>query len=395
MDKKYLIINRGSASEKYAVYSAGQPEAFLHLERSTDEKDYVSTFVYGDKKEVLNITKKDFENSLLYCLQTFKATGIIKTNLDISAVGIRVVAPGTALQADQIITSQYEKNLKKVLPDAPLHLLPTYEMILQLRKLFRNTPIVGISDSDFHQTIPAQAYTYPLPAKDAEKLQLRKYGYHGISVESVLYKLQMGGKPLPGRVIVCHIGSGVSVTAVKDGKSIENSMGYTPLEGAMMATRGGDLDPGVVAIISYELGLRGTKLKNYLNKKCGLLGVSGHSSDVRDLIQLEQSGNAPAKLALDMYAYKLQKIIGSYYTVLGGLDQLVFTATVGERSFIMRERICAGLTVLGVKINTEINNQTEGVDADISAVDSTVKVSVLKTDEMGQMARDTVKVLEA
>jgi acetate kinase len=267
-------------------------------------------------------------------------------------------------------------------------------MIKDLKKILKKVPIVGVSDSDFHKTIPVHAKYYGLPFEDTKKYQIERYGYHGTSVESILNKLGKEPAGVPSKLIICHIGSGVSVTAIKDGKSVENSMGYTPLEGVMMATRAGDIDPGTVALISENLGLKGKKLKEYLNKKCGLLGVSGKSEDVRDLIKLEKGGDTQAKLALDMYAYRLQKYIGAYYTVLGGLDAIIFTATVGERSFIMRERICQGLEVLGLKINKEKNNQSEGVDADISAVDSQVKVLVRKTDEMEQIARDTIRVLK-
>jgi acetate kinase len=243
-------------------------------------------------------------------------------------------------------------------------------------------------------SIPDYAKYYGIAKIDSDKFGLQKYGFHGISVGSILHKLQSENAQLPSRLIVCHIGSGVSVTAIKDGKSIENSMGFTPLEGVMMATRAGDVDPGVLAFLEDNLALKGKKLREYLNKKSGLLGVSGKSSDVRDLIKLEQDGDTQSKLALDMYAYRLQKYIGSYFTILGGLDTIVFTATVGERSFIMRERICQGLEILGIKIDQEKNNRSEGIDADISASGSKVKVLVRKTDEMGQMARDTISILE-
>ena len=408
---KILVVNRGSASEKYAVYDKEKCLAYLHLEKAENKKcDYVSTLYLGSETTgqfsplngvpnrsenspvVSCVTKKEFENSLDNALKLFIEKQIILNKEEIRGIGIRVVAPGKHFQDDKVIDKAYEKEIKRVLDDAPLHLLPTYEMIQLLKKTFKNIPIVGVSDSDFHDTIPAKAKYYGLPFADTEKYNIIRYGYHGISIESIINKLKEEG-PLPAKLIICHIGSGVSVTAVKDGKSVENSMGFTPLEGVMMATRGGDIDPGTVAFLGEKLGLKGKKLKEYLNKKSGLLGVSGASSDVRELITLEKEGNAQAKLALDMYAYKLQKCIGAYFTVLGGLDTIVFTATVGERSFIMRERICAGLEVLGIKINKEVNNKSEGVNVDISASDSKTKILVRKTDEMGQIARDAITVL--
>jgi len=406
---KYLIVNRGSASEKYAIYTEDKCLGFLHLEEAENEKcDYISSLYIDEsadanssgeaKKDEKCISKKEFEKSLDYALKTFMDRGILsgqninEAKKEIVGIGIRVVAPGQHFQDDKIIDQVYEKEIKKVIHDAPLHLLPTYEMIQDLKKTFKGISIVGISDSDFHDTIPDKAKYYGIPFTDTEKYQIQRYGYHGISIESILYKLQTE-KQVPEKLIICHIGSGVSVTAVKNGQSVENSMGYTPLEGVMMATRAGNIDPGVIALLTDKLWLSVKKLKEYLNKKCGLLGVSGQSSDVRDLISLEQEGNSQAKLALDMYAYNLQKQIGAYYAVLGGLDTIIFTATVGERSFIMRERICTGLEALGIKIDKTINNQSAGIDADISTTDSRVKVLVRKTDEMGQIARDTVKIL--
>jgi len=391
MVKKYLVVNRGSASEKYAIYTKEKCLGFLHLEELETGGEYLSTLYLGEQKEIKSVTKKEFENSLNYGLSIFIEKGIITNKEEIAGIGIRIVAPGKHFQDDKIIDSIYEKEIKKVLHDAPLHILPTFEMISLLRKTLKKIPIVGISDSDFHDTIPDYAKYYGLPLEDSKKYQIQKYGYHGISIESILSKLKSEGV-IPAKLIICHIGSGVSVTAIKDGKCIENSMGFTPLEGVMMATRAGDIDPGVIAMISENLGLKGKKLKDYLNKKCGLLGVSGKSSDVRELLKLENS-DAQAKLALDMYVYRLQKCIGSYFVALGGLEEIIFTATVGERSFIIRERVCRGLEVLGVKIDSTKNNQSVGVNADISAVDSKVKILVRKTDEMGQIARDTINIL--
>lgn len=393
MENKYLVVNRGSASEKYAVYTKEKCIAFLHLEKSEKGSDYLSTLYIKDEKEAKIITAKEFSNSLIYMLDLLVSKEIILKRDEIAGIGIRIVAPGKHFQDDKVIDRTYEKEIKKVIHDAPLHLLPTYEMILKLKKVFKNIPIVGVSDSDFHDTISDKAKYYPIPIEDTKKFNLQKYGYHGISVESILNKLKNENQQLPEKLIICHIGSGVSVTAVLNGRSVDHSMGFTPLEGVMMATRGGDIDPGAVSFLADNLRLKGRKLKDYLNKKCGLLGVSGKSSDVRDLINLEKEGDEQAKLALDMYAYRLQKYIGAYFAVLGGLDTLLFTATVGERSFILREKICEGISALGIKIDQVKNNQSEGIDVDISSPDSKVKVLVRKTDEMGQIARDTIAIL--
>jgi acetate kinase len=393
MEKKYLIVNSGSASEKYAIYAKEKCLAFLHLEKPETGCDYISTLYIDGKKEEKCITEKEFKDSLNYGISIFKTIGVISSKEEIVGIGIRIVAPGKYFQGDKIIDKSYEKEIKNILQDTPLHILPTYEKILLLRKILKNIPIVGVSDSDFHSTISEKVSNYGLPSQDSEKYNIKKYGYHGISIESILNKLRLGKNSIPPKLIVCHIGSGVSITAIKDGKSIDTSMGFTPLEGVIMATRAGDIDPGIIAFISEKLGLKGKKLKDYLNKKCGLLGISEKSSDVRDLLKMEKEGDVKSRLALDMYVYRLQKYIGSYFVALGGLDTIIFTATVGERSFIMRERICRGLEVLGIKIDIEKNNKSEGIDADITATDSKVSVLVLKTNEMDQIAKDAISIL--
>jgi len=393
MENKYLIVNRGSASEKYAVYTKEKCLAFLHLEKTDQCNDFVSTLYINNNKVEECITKKEFNNSLNYALGLFIKNGVLVDKKEIIGIGIRIVAPGEYFQKDKIIDKIYEKEIKKVIQDAPLHILPTYEAIRDLRKMFKSVSIIGVSDSSFHITSPAKAKYYAIPFSDSEENRIQRFGYHGISVKSVINSLQVSQDRLPERIIVCHIGGGVSLTAIKDGQSVENSMGFTPLEGAMMATRGGDIDPGAIAFLSDNLGLRGQKLVNYLNKNCGLLGVSGKSSDIRDLIKLESEGEARAKLALEMFVYRIQKYIGAYFVVLGGLDTIIFTATVGERSFIIRERICNGLESLGVKIDKTVNNQSEGVEADISAPDSLIKVLVRITSEMDQIAREAIALL--
>jgi acetate kinase len=393
MEKKYLIVNKGSSSEKYAIYIKDKRLAFLHIEKSETDGKYISTLYIEEKKEVNNITERQFKDSLNYALDVFIKQGIFSAKSDIFGIGIRIVAPGVYFQDFKVIDKVYEQEIKKVIHDAPLHILPTYAMILNLKKVFKNIPIVGVSDSAFHKTLPAKAKYYAIPFEDTQKYHIQRYGYHGISMEAVLNRVKTEMENIPEKMIICHIGSGSSVTAMKNGQSIENSMGFTPLEGVMMATRSGDIDPGTVAFLSENLRLKGKDLKDYFNKKCGLLGVSGKSSDIRDLINLEKEGDVQAKLALDMYVYRLQKYIGAYFVALGGLDTLIFTATVGERSFIIRERICQGLEALGVKINKDVNNQSEGIDADISAVDSKVKILVRKTDEVEQIAKDTIFTL--
>jgi acetate kinase len=276
---------------------------------------------------------------------------------------------------------------------APLHISMTIDEVKKIKKVFGDITIVGISDSAFHEPMSKSVERYALPKEITEKYEIQRYGYHGTSVKSILYKLGETLGPLPRKIIICHLGSGVSVNAIKDCRSFETSMGFTPLEGAIMATRAGDLDPGVVSYLSENLGLRGEKLREFLNNKCGLLGISGKSSSIKDLVNLESKGDKDAKLALEMYVHRIKKYIGSYFAVMGGADMLVFSATVGERSTVIRERICEGLDVLGIKIDKEKNNKSIGINVDISGTGSRVKVMIIKTDEMSQMARDTRSVL--
>ncbi|MFA5934841.1 MAG: acetate/propionate family kinase [Candidatus Paceibacterota bacterium] len=390
---KNLIVNTGSASKKYAIYERGQEIAFVHLE--IGEGGFVSTIktISGLEKE--KISKKDWDNSLNFLVDLLKNKNIISDKKDISKVGIRVVAPGLSFQKNSIIDNQYLKDMKEAEGKAPLHMGMILEEIKKIKKFFgKDIPLVGISDSTFHNQMPDKAKLYAIPLKDAKKYEIYRYGYHGISLRSIVEKLREK-EALPEKLIVCHIGGGVSITAIKNGISIDTTMGFTPLEGMVMANRVGDIDSGALVYISEKLRLNNKRLMGYLNKECGLLGLSGGlSADIRDLLRLdEEENNIDAKNALDVYAYRIQKQIGAYAVSLGGLDAVVFSATVGERSFKMRKRICEGLEFLGLKLDECINNATEGVEAEISSAESRVKVFVVKTDEMKVLAEGTEEVV--
>jgi acetate kinase len=254
--------------------------------------------------------------------------------------------------------------------------------------------IVGISDSEFHADMPEKAKNYAIYSEDAAKYEIYRYGYHGISARSIINKLQKKNN-LPDKIVICHIGGGVSIMAVKGGKSIDTSMGFTPLEGMVMANRVGDIDSGAVVYLSEVLKIKGLKLRQYLMKKCGLFGLSGGlSNDVRDLFKAEEINNDKnAKKALDTYVYKIQKQIGASFVALGGLDMLVFSGTVGERSFRMRKRICHGLSALGIVIDDQINECMDGVDCVLNKTESKVRIEVVNTDEMNEIAIETQKML--
>ncbi len=392
--RKFLIVNTGSASKKYAVYAEDKQIAFLHLE--TEEKNYISTFTFGDKSIKADITNKEFEKSLDYLFSLLKEENIIYDKTDITGVGMRIVAPGLYFQKNRVIDKEYITNLKIAVKKAPLHLELALKEIDILKKFFgKSVRIAGISDSEFHSTMSERAKYYAINHHDAKKYEIYRYGYHGLSAKSIVHKLEKKSG-VPERLIICHLGGGVSIMAVKGGKSIDTSMGFTPLEGMVMANRVGDIDSGAVIYLSEVLKLNSVKLRQYFNKQSGLLGLSdGFSNDIRDLFKREEETGYPIiTRALDTYVYKIQKQIGSYFVALGGLDKIVFTGTIGERSFKMRKRICDGLGPLGIYINENKNLSCDGVDCDLTSDNSKVKVEVVKTNEMSQIVTETLKVLE-
>jgi acetate kinase len=392
MNNKYLIVNTGSASKKYALYDDNGEIAFFHFE--SDGSGHVVTVRVGDKKEVMKISSVNFDKSIKYLVEILISKKIISEKKDITCISIRILAPGKYFQSNKTIDAKYMRNLKPALKKSPLHLEMIFAELRKLRDYFgTKMTMVGISDSEFHHTMPQKAKNYAINSDDAEKYEIYRYGYHGISAQSIVNKLKKSGA-LPSRMIVCHIGGGVSVMAIKDGKSIDTSMGFTPLEGVVMANRVGDIDPNAVIYLSEVLKLNNMKLRQYLNKKCGLLGLSGgFSNDIRELLKADEEGNPKAKNALDTYVYKIQKYIGSSFVALGGLDAIIFSGTIGERSFKMRSRICDGLESLGVFLDEEINNCMDGVDCTLNNKDSKVRLEVVRTDEVSQMAIETKRVL--
>ncbi len=387
MDKKYLIVNTGSASKKYAFYVGDKEQAFFHFEKEGD--GFIVTFKQDTGSEKSQITKNDFDKATDYLLNILIKKAFISSINDINGIGVRTVAPGIYFEGNRLIDKQFVKHMKDAGKKAPLHVEAISEEINKLIKIFKNkVPVIGISDSSYHKDMPVRSKLYGINLNDAKKHEIYRYGYHGISLGSIVNKLKAENS-LSEKMIICHIGGGVSITAVKDGKSVDTTMGFTPLEGMIMATRVGDIDSGALIYLSEALKLSGDKLKQYLNKRCGLLGLSaGISDDVRELLKAENE-NVDAKNALDIYAYKIQKQIGAYMAALGGLDTLVFSGTVGERSFKMRERILKGLEGIGLVLDQNKNNATDNVDAVISTQESKIKIRVVKTDEMTQIARET------
>lgn len=392
MVKKYLIVNTGSVSAKYSIYSELTELFFGHFEIEKG-KSIVTFFDTGrtgaGRKE--NITEETFNNSLEYFIEEAVKKEIIADKTDISSIGVRIVAPGAYFQEDRIIDSFFLDNITEAEKEAPLHISVTLKEINKLREAFKSTPIVGISDSAYHKDVPDSVKYYAIPKKVSDEYEIYHFGYHGISVGSIVAKLGKD-KRLPGKIIICHLGGGSSVVAIKDGKSFNTSMGYSPLEGVVMASRAGDIDPVAVIHLGKKLNKSNSELETYFNEECGLLGLSGTSSDIRDLLVSESKSDKDAKLALEKLVMSIKKYIGAYSAQMGGLDMLIFSGTIGERSFIMRDRILTGLEYLGIHFDKKLNDKSEGVNVEISTTDSKVKVQVVLTDEMEDMAERLRKV---
>ncbi len=383
--KKYLIINPGSASRKYALYEGKREILTAYFEKSASTGNFIATFKATKWEARKEIDKKTYNEGMSVFLDFLLEEKMIAEKKDVDAVGFRIVAPGIFFSKTRPINADYVKKLKEMCGAAPLHIKPVISEIEKSNKLLPSARKIGVSDSAFHSTIPARASSYGLPSAIAQKLEIRKFGYHGISVESVLRQIKERFKKTPARIIVCHLGSGSSATAVKNGKSVDTSMGFTPLEGLLMGTRPGDIGAGAIIHMAKKMKLSPDKMDELFNKKSGLLGVSEKTSDVRELLKLEKK-NPKAALALEIFAYRVKKYIGAYIAILGGLDLLVFTAAIGERSDIMREKICRELEPMGIVLDKKKNKKTTRGDGLIQAQKSKVKIAVIKTDETGEIA---------
>jgi acetate kinase len=320
--------------------------------------------------------------------------GAIKDMKEINAVGHRVVHGGEKFSNSVVIDEEVIKAMEDCIDLAPLHNPPNLIGIRACQELMPDVQMVGVFDTAFHQTMPKSSYIYPLPYELYEKYGIRKYGFHGTSHKYVAQRTAaMLGKDLSElKIITCHLGNGASITAVQNGKSVDTSMGFTPLEGLAMGTRCGDIDPAIVTFIMEKENLDLDGVNNLLNKKSGVLGISGVSSDFRDIEKAAEEGNERAQLALDKFNIRVRKYIAAYAAVMGGVDAIVFTAGLGENSISNREAICENLEFMGVKIDKDKNN-TRGKETIVSTDDSKVKVLVIPTNEELMIARDTVSLL--
>lgn len=396
-----LVLNCGSSSIKYQVIDMEQTGSTL-LAKGLVERIGLSDGVLthkpvGRENFELHRAIPDHTTGIRLVLDalTDPAHGVVGSLDEIKAVGHRVAHGGEFFPQSCIVDEDVKRKIRSLFEIAPLHNPANLEGVLSIEKVLPGTPQVTVFDTSFHQTIPAMNYLYALPHAYYEKYRVRKYGFHGTSHRYVTLATAefLGKKPEDVTLITCHLGNGCSMAAVKNGKVIDTTMGLTPLEGLMMGTRSGDLDPAVV-IHLIELGHSTKEVDTILNKKSGLYGVGGiNSGDMRDMINAAEGGNEQAELALKMFARRVVKYVGAYYVLLGGADALVFTGGVGEYSVPMRKRITSQLGALGLKLDDERNKECFGKPGVISTDDSKWKMIVMPTDEELMIATDTVNTL--
>ena len=396
---KILVINAGSSSLKYQLIDMDNKSVLAKglCERiGIDGSNLQHTCVLkGLDKVKIEKPMKDHGDAIQMVIDELvdEKYGVISSLDEIGAVGHRVVHGAEEFTDSTIITEAVMKALEKCTPLAPLHNPPNIIGIEACKKIMPNTPMVGVFDTAFHQTMPPKAFMYALPYEYYENDKIRKYGFHGTSHKYVAGEaVKVLGKDAKDlKNITCHLGNGSSISAVDCGKCVDTSMGFTPLDGVPMGTRTGSMDPAVMTYLMNK-GMTSKEIDNLVNKESGVAGISGVSSDFRDLTAAADSGNKRARLALDMFAYQVKKYIGAYAAAMGGVDAVVFTAGVGENDDVTRKEIVSGLEFMGIKIDDK-KNSTRGT-VDISADDATVKTLVIPTDEEMMIAIDTKRLVE-
>lgn len=396
---KILVLNCGSSSIKYALYNMDDKSVMTSggAERVGLDGAFVKVkLANGEKKQIMHDIPEHTEGvKFIFSLLTDPEIGVIKDLKEIDAVGHRMVHGGEKFNKSVVLTDEVLKAFEECSDLAPLHNPANLKGVNAVKELMPGLPQVGVFDTAFHQTMPEYAYMYAIPYELYEKYGIRRYGFHGTSHRYVSKRACefLGVNYEDQHIITCHIGNGGSVAAVKHGKCIDTSMGLTPLEGVMMGTRSGDIDGGAVAFIQKKLGLDADGISNLLNKKSGVQGITGISSDMREIDAAAENGDKKAILALDMYNYRIKKYVGAYAAAMGGADIIVFTAGVGENQASMRSEVCKGMEWMGIKLDEEKNAKVRGVEAIISTEDSPVTVVVIPTDEELVIASDTMSLL--
>ena len=395
---KILVLNCGSSSVKYKLFDMEQKSVIAQggVEKVGLEGAFIKFTLPGGEKVVVEkeIPEHQTAIELILSILTSEQYGAISSLQEIGAVGHRVVHGGEKFNTSVIINDEVIDAIKQCSDMAPLHNPANLLGIETISAILPNIPQVAVFDTAFHQTMPASAYMYGIPYEAYEKYGVRRYGFHGTSHRYVSARVCefLGIQAEGTKIITCHVGNGGSITAIKDGKSIDTSMGFTPLEGLLMGTRSGDIDAGAVTYLMEKEGLDAKGISNYLNKKGGVAGVSGLSSDMRDIEAADKAGEPKAVLAMSMYAYRIKKYIGAYTAALGGVDVIVFTGGVGENQIGLRAQICNELAYMGVELD-EVANDTKGEEIVITKPTSKVKVVVVPTDEEFMIASDTLELI--
>lgn len=392
-----LVINAGSSTLKFSLFHGEIPNRIAGgtLEWKAEHGESRVKFWAGkDFQKEMEVSTADYAGAVQQAFLLFQESGALPQGESVKAVGYRVVHGGEKFRASVLLKPEVKKALEQLSELAPLHNPPALEAMAAVEKALPGIPSVAVFDTSFHATIPAEAHIYPLPIYWYRQWGIRRYGFHGISHDycsrRAVELLRRGPENL--RLVICHLGNGCSATAVRDGKSIDTTMGFTPLEGLMMGTRCGSIDPSIPLFVQQRKNISPEELDKILNHQSGLLGISGVGSDYREVEQAAERGDERAKLSLDMFAYHVRKAIGSLATVVGGMDALVFTAGIGENAMKLRKNVCQGLEFLGVHLD-EGANMERRPDCDIATNNSRVRVLVIHTQEDLLIARETKSVL--
>lgn len=398
---KILVLNCGSSSIKYKLFDMDSKSVIASggIEKIGLEGSFLKFTLPNGEKKILEKDIPEHTAGVEFILQTLtdKNYGAIASLEEINAVGHRMVHGGEKFTESVLLTPEVLEAFEACNDLAPLHNPANLKGVNAVKAILPNVPQIGVFDTAFHQTMPKYAFMYAIPYELYTKYHIRRYGFHGTSHRFVSKRVceLLNIKPEGTRIITCHIGNGASIAAIKDGKVIDTSMGLTPLEGLMMGTRSGDIDAGAVSYIMDKLGLDATGISNLLNKKSGVLGVSGVSSDMRELEAACAKGNEQALLAEAMYEYRIKKYIGAYAAALGGVDVIVFTGGVGENQASLRVDVLKGLEFMGIKVDKALSDKTiRGAEGIVSTPDSKTKVVVVPTDEELMIASDTIDILK-
>ena len=392
---KILVLNCGSSSIKYALYNMDDKSVITSggIEKIGLPDSFINVKLNGEKHKIEKpIAEHTAGVELIFDVLTKGEYAVLKNLNELDAVGHRMVHGGEKFNKSVLLTPEVMKDFAACNDLAPLHNPANIKGVNAVSALLPNIPQVGVFDTAFHQTMPDYAFMYALPYELYKKYGVRRYGFHGTSHRYVSQRVCefLGVKPEGKKIITCHIGNGASIAAVKDGKCVDTSMGLTPLEGLIMGTRSGDIDAGAVTFLMDKLNLDTKGLSNLLNKKSGLVGVSELSSDFRDILAGIKDGNDKARLAKEMYTYRIKKYIGQYAAAMGGVDIILFTGGAGENQWEVREGATEGLEFMGVKMDAEKNKACRATEAILSADDSKVTVCCIPTDEELMIALDTL-----